>query len=167
MRPIPRYQTVEIVVAAGFTGFQVNFDDVPDIRSDGDRDALVSQIAISSAEVSPLCPSGNTNATLAQIQNANLTLYCLGANRFFKIPLARFLSYRNNANTFFSGFEIFETQPLRIDWTKSYVAFNSPPAPVAQFSFLFEFGYDWYPPNTYQKYLANLDQLQQQGIIKV
>lgn len=160
-----RYQTVEVIIAQNFSGNQVNFPDVPEIRSDGDRDCLVHCIAISDSLANPLTPAGNANATLAAIQNANLTIYCLGSLKLVKVPLIRFLNYRNNGSTYFSSLESFETEPLRVDWTQSYVSFNSPPSTSSAFSFLFEFGYDWYAEGTYQQYLINLNKKQAAGII--
>lgn len=155
-----------MIVAANFTGQQVNFPDIPELRSDSDKDALIFAIVVNDINTVPAAPSGNPLSTIAQLVNGFLTLYVLGTEEIFKVPLSRFLLTRANGAADLSNYEMFETRPLRVDWTKSYVSFALPPAPVASFSFLFEFAYDWFPPNTYAKYLQNENTVRNNGVIK-
>lgn len=165
MRPKPRYQSVELIVPANTTGSQVNFPDVPELRSDSDKDALIFSVALTNILEVPLTPSGNTTASAAQVANGFLTLYVLGTEYVFKVPLIRFHNIFNSGATVFSVYELFEVRPMRVDWTKSFVSFGAPPANPAQFSYLFEFGYDWYPSGTFAKYLQNLDRAALNGVI--
>jgi len=165
MRPKPRYQSVELIVPINTTGSQVNFPDVPELRSDSDKDALIFSIVVSTVDSVPLTPSGNAVATAAQVANGFLTLYVLGTEYVFNVPLVRFNFTKGNGATYFSTWEMFETKPLRVDWTKSFVSFGTPPANGAQFSYLFEFGYDWFPSGTFAQYLKNLDQAALSGLI--
>lgn len=165
MRPKPRYQSVELIIPANTSGSQVNFPDVPELRSDSDKDALIFSIAITNVLAVPLTPSGNTTASEAQIANGFLTLYVLGTEYIFKTPLRRFDNVFNSGATVFSVYELFETRPLRVDWTKSFVSFGAPPNNASQYSYLFEFGYDWFPSGTFAQYLKNLDQAALGGII--
>ncbi len=165
MRPKPRYQSVELIVPANTTGNQVNFPDVPELRSDSDKDALIFSIAISTVDSVPLTPSGNTVASGAQVANGFLTLYVLGTEEIFKVPLVRFNFTKGNAAGYFSTWELFETRPLRVDWTKSFVSFGMPPANVSAFSYLFEFGYDWFPSGTYAQFLKNQNAAALSGLI--
>lgn len=164
MRPKPRYQSVELIVPAGTTGSQINFQDVPELRSDSDKDSLIFSVAVSTIASVPLTPSGNTNASAAQMANAFLTLYVLGTEYVFKVPLVRFHNIFNNGATIFSTYELFETQPMRVDWTKSFVGFGAAPAGTP-YSYLFEFGYDWFPAGTFAQYLKNQDRARLQGLI--
>jgi len=163
MRPKLRYESVELIIPANTTGNQVNFPDVPELRSDSDKDALIFSIVVNTVDSVPLSPSGNALGTLAQTENGFLTLYVLGTEYLFKVPLTRFILTKGNGATYFSTWDMFETQPMRVDWTKSYVSFGTPPANGSQFSFLFEFGYDWFAPNTFAKWLANKDKANQMG----
>lgn len=156
---------MELIVGAGTTGIQTKFQDIPELRSDTDKDALIFSIAVSCAEAVPLTFTGNTNATFAQVQNAFLTLYILGTEEIFQVPLIRFLNIKGNTDAYFNTYELFETQPLRVDWTKSFVQFATPPDNDADFSYLFEFGYDWFPGGTYAQYLKNLNAARLTGTI--
>lgn len=166
MRPKQRYQSVELIVPAGTTGNQVNFPDVPELRSDSDKDSLVFSVAVNTIDAVPLTPSGNTTSSLAQLENGFLTLYVLGTEYIFKVPLTRFLLTKGNGATYFSTWDMFETCPLRVDWTKSFVSFGTPPNNNTAFSYLFEFGYDWFPPGTLAKYFTNENAQRMVGLIK-
>jgi hypothetical protein len=167
MRPRSRFESVELPVAAGFTGNQVNFPDIPELRSDADKDACIFAIAISTADSVPLCESGNANATLAQVQAGFLTLYILGTEKLLRMPLQRFMNIRGNGATYFYAAELFEMEPERVDWTKSFVSFAGLGAVDTAFSYLFEFWYEWIPPGGLGKFLTNQSNQWSAGIIRV
>lgn len=160
--PRGRIQSVELIVQAGFTAQKINFPDQPTLRGiQEDREGLVFSISTYSAAGVPFAPSGPNNpvATFAQLQNAFLTLQITGNDQFKDISLTRFLDQRNagTAGYFFAPMRQ-ETRPLRIDWTESYVEFAVPgTSETDQYSFLFEFEYEWVPPGSYGKYLTNLN----------
>ena len=167
MRPKARYESVEFIIPAGTTGTKVNFLDIPELRSDSDKDALIFSIVVNESGAVPNMPSGNAGATLALLENAFLTLYVLGTEYLQNVPLTRFLLTKGNGATYFSTWDMFETQPLRVDWTKSFVSFATPPNNASQVSILFEFGYDWFPPNCFAQYLKQLDAARLNGIIRI
>ncbi len=165
--PRGRIQSVELIIEAGFTGGKMNFDDQPTLRGEPERDALIFSISVYSSGSVPNCPSGNPNATFAQLQNAFLTLQIVGNEQIKDISLLRFLDTRNEAAGYFYASERQRTRPLRIDWTESYVEFPVPgTSETAQYSILFEFEYEWMPKGSYGTYLQGLNNKWAQGIIQ-
>jgi hypothetical protein len=165
MRLVPRYEGVELIIPINTTGTQVNFPDIPELRSDTDKDVPIYSMAISSFESVPATYSGNPNATLADISNTFLTLYVLGREQIFRLELIRLLNIQNQSADYFYMNELFEVAPLRIDWTKSYVSFATPPANDAAYSYMFTFGYDWVIPGAYGIYQQNEANKQSSGIL--
>lgn len=170
MQPIPRskHETVEMIIPANTTGHQVNFPDIPELRSDLDKDAVIFGIRVYSIEAVPLALSGNTISTYAQLQNAFLTLEVLGTDQIKQIPLVRMLDTSNNgtSNTYMFNPNYFELQPQRVEWTKSYVSFATAPGNNAQYSYLFEIAYEWMPAGSYGKFIKNQWNSWGVGIIK-
>lgn len=161
-----RVETIELIVDAGTTWPQIQFPDIAELRSDSDKDALVFGISVYSADSVPLTFSGNTNATYAQLQAGFLTLYVLGVNKHFNIPLIDYLNIQGNgASYLFNRFQN-NYQPQRIDWTKSFVSWPQALNNEDKFSYLFKVIYDWFPPGTYSKYLDNQLKQFSLGIIK-
>lgn len=156
---------MELIIPAGTTGTQVNFPDIPELRSDTEKDVPIYSGAISSVESVPLTYSGNANASLAQISNSFLTLYVLGREQIFRIELLRLLNVRGNGASYFYMGELFEWAPIRVDWTKSYVSFGTPPDNDVQYSYLFTFGYDWCLPGSIGIYEQNQQNRQASGQI--
>lgn len=166
MRCHGRIETVELIVQAGYTAGTLNFQDIPELRSDSDKDAVIFSIQTYSKESVPLSFNGNTLATMAQLQNAFLTLYVTGTEAVFNVPLLKFLNIQNSTGTYFNAREYFETNPLRVDWTKSYVRFATPgTGATAQYSFLFDFAYEWLPFGSYGKWLQAQSNKWNAGII--
>jgi hypothetical protein len=169
LKPHFRAESIELVIPAGTGAQQVNFPDIPELRSDPDKDALIFAIQTYTADSVPKTFSGNPVATFAQLQAAFLTLYVLGAEFVFKIPLLDYLNVANNstAGSYLYSLVLNQYEPLRVDWTKSYVGFTAPINNVDLFSYYFKVTYEWYPPGTYAKYLDNKMRQYAQGIIKV
>lgn len=157
MRQYNRFETVELVIPAGNEANQVNFDPVPELLSDGDRDAVIFAIGSYSQESLPKTQGGNTMATMAQCQNAFLTLYALGSNQLWNIPVIDFINIQNSSASYFNAREFFECAPIRVDWQKSYVSFAVPGlSNTPQYSFLFKFAYEWMPPGSYANYVKRV-----------
>lgn len=153
-----RFLSVELPVVAGFTGGKVNFTDTQTtmMRSDGDKDVVIYAIRTFHAGSLPLSVNGNPVATEAQIANTFLTLYILGNEQLKQMSLRDFLNQQNAAAADFNAREFFETAPLRVDWTNSFVEFAAPgTADTAAYSFIFEFEYEWLPVGSIAKYLQN------------
>jgi hypothetical protein len=154
MRPHSRIETVELIVQTGYTAGQINFPDIPELRSDADKDAVIFAIQTYSIDSVPLSFNGNTTASLAQLKNAFLTLYVTGSEAVFNVPLLKFLNIQNSGSSYYNAREYYECSPLRVDWTKSYIRFATPGTTgTAQYSFIFDFTYEWLPPGSYGKWL--------------
>jgi hypothetical protein len=116
----------------------------------------------------PLCPnSGNANATYAQLQSAALTLYILGTEKMLRVPMQYFLNIRGNGSAYLYMGDLFEMEPERVDWTKSFVSFQGLGAVDTAFSFLFVFWYEWIPPGGLGKYLTTQSNNWGNGVIRV
>lgn len=155
-QPISRYEAIELVIPASSTATKFNFLDIPQLRSDQEKDIAIRGLEVFILEAVPLSFNGNALAPFAQLQKAFLTLYIEGEERLFRIPLVRLLSLDTAAVAIYGayGFPLFDN--LRVDWTKSYVS-----TPVAfgvgtVMSFLFGVSYARYAPGT----LANIKKAQ-------
>lgn len=166
MRLRDRYLTVEVKVLAGTSGTQVNFPIIPEMQSDSDNDIVTTSVSIVSAAAVPNTYAGNAVATDDEIANGFLTLYVLGVEKIFRIPLVYFKNVASMTSGYYYAQELFEVDPLRVDWTKSYVQFGIPPNNEDQFSYLFTFGYLKLPPQAYSTYLKNQWAQWQNGIFK-
>jgi hypothetical protein len=95
--------------------------------------------------------NGNAVASMAQLQNAEITLYVDGEETIYRMPLTELNNSQNFTNTFFSSQFPDEFDSLQVDWTKSYITadvpFNSAGANTA-FVFLFGVNYRRYKPGT-------------------
>jgi hypothetical protein len=158
MKGHSRFLSVELPVPAAFTGGKINFTDTQTamMRSDGDKDVVIYSITSYTVLSLPLTVNGNPVATEAQIANTFLTLYILGNEQLKQFSLRRFLNQQNAAAADFNAREYFETSPLRVDWTNSFVEFAVPgTVDTAAYSFVFEFEYEWLPVGSIAKYLQN------------
>jgi hypothetical protein len=158
MRGHSRFLSVELPVAAGFTGGKIQFTDTQTalMRSDGDKDVCIYSIVTYTVLSLPLTVGGNPVATEAQVANGFLTLYILGNEQLQQISLRRFLNQQNSAAGDFNAREYFATAPLRVDWTNSFIELAAEgTADTPAYSFVFEFEYEWLPPGSIKNYLQN------------
>lgn len=125
MKPIQRYELIELLVPAG-TGNRINFQDIPQLRTQGDQNIFITAIdffslaAYSDSQVNQAVP-GTPNSEIAK---AVLCLYIQGEERIHYIPLAKL----NTINDGVVPFNVVATEfdeLVRVDWTKSYIQFNS------------------------------------------
>lgn len=165
MRLLSRYEGYSLVVPANYTANQVNFPDIPELRSDMTQDTVIMSAAVYPAAAVPNDYNGVATATLAQIQNSFLTLYILGFQQFYRIPLIDLVNIRNEAPAYYYSPCVFQFRPIKVDWTKSYVQFAVPPTNNAVFTFMFRFGYEWLPSGAYAEYCQNLNNSLIAGII--
>jgi hypothetical protein len=162
--------SVELPVPLGFTGGKINFTDTQTslMRCDGDKDVAIYSIVGYHAGSLPLSVNGNPVATEAQLANAFLSLYILGNEQVMQISLRRFLNQQNAAAADFNAREYFNTAPLRVDWTNSFVQLavsNTNPA-LPSYSFIFEFEYEWLPPGSIKAYLQLKNNNWAQGMLE-
>lgn len=170
MKSLSRYEGYELIIPAGTTQNQINFPDIPELRSDSTQDTIVMSLEVYPAEALPNTYSGNACAPLAFIQNSFLTLYILGFQQFYRIPLIKAVAVRAataTADSYYFEPEPWEFNPIRIDWTKSYVSFANPPDNEDQLSLMFSFGYEWLPTGSYAKYLQMREANFAAGIIPI
>jgi hypothetical protein len=151
MKAITRYEAVELIIPANAGATRFNFLDIPQLRSDVTKDIIVVGIKTFSAAEKTTDFNGNAVATMAQIQNAELTLYVDGEESIFRIPLTELMNGQNFTNTFFSQIIPDEFDNLMIDWTKSYITADVPfnmGGANTLFAFLFGINYKRYAPGT-------------------
>jgi hypothetical protein len=156
MKGHSRFLSVELPVPIAFQGGKINFTDTQTamIRSDGDKDVVIYSITTYHIGSLPLSVNGNVVATEAQVANAFLTLYILGNEMLKQFSMRRFLNQQNAAAADFNAREYFNTAPLRVDWTNSFVELAAPgTAETAAYSYIFEFEYEWLPPGSISNYL--------------
>jgi hypothetical protein len=154
MKAITRYEAIELIIVANSTGSRFNFLDKPQLRSDVTKDIIVQGIKVFSAPEKPIDFNGNPVATLAQISNAELTLYVDGEESIFRVPLTELMNSQNFGATFYSQEFPNEYDNLMIDWTKSYITADVPFANGTQFAFLFGISYKRLAPGTMAKIKA-------------
>lgn len=151
MKAITRYEAVELIIPANSGATRFNFLDIPQLRSDVTKDIIVQGIKTFSVVERPLDFNGNAVASVAQLQNAMLTLYVDGEESIFRIPMTELMNTQNFANTFFSQQIPDEFDNLMIDWTKSYITAATPfnaGGNFTQFVFLFGISYKRYKAGT-------------------
>jgi hypothetical protein len=148
MKAISRYEAIELIIPALAPGQRFNFLDKPQLRSDVTKDIVVQGIKTFSIVEKPVDFNGIPVASVAQLQNAELTLYVDGEESIFRIPMTELVNSQNFANTFFSQQFPDEFDNLMIDWTKSYITADVPFANATQFTFLFGISYRRYAPGT-------------------
>lgn len=147
MRPFIYQEGVELIVPANASGVGlVNFPDIPELRSDTEKDIIIRSMELFPKEAVPNTFSGNVSATMAQISNAFLTLYIGGVNKVYRIPLVKLVSTYTGgtvpAVSMFWQNEVMQTDNYKVDWTKSFVSFPVPIIVATQFSFLFSISYE-------------------------
>lgn len=151
MKPLKRYESIELPIPANTTATRFNFPDIPQLRDDSTQDIIIQGIEVFDAVSMPNTPQGNPVSTLAQILNAFLVLYVEGEESVHWIPLVRMMFvFQNGAGgTQQSVFESLELENLKVDWTKSYIWLaTSLGGASAAFSFAFGFRYKKFPPGT-------------------
>lgn len=158
--PNPRSKrlTIDLPVNSTYPGNKIQFPDVPELRSDSDKDVCLWSFQTYHDTIVPNTFNGNPVATFAQLQNAVLTLYVIGVEQQFNIPLPRLINMQSNDSSDTSWFsrEPFNFSPLRVDWTKSVVqACTGTLAGETSYSFYFEVEYEWLPVGAIGNYLEN------------
>lgn len=116
---------VELPIPSGFTGFQLNFSDIPLLRSDAESDIVILAVRVYPKEVMPLSPAQNTVLTTVELQNIYLTLYNTGEFSINNIPLPDLITeYINDSATAAMWVPEEKTfDNIQVDWTKSLIQF--------------------------------------------
>lgn len=153
MRPIKRYELVELVIPAGNTALRIAFPDIPQLRSDVTQDVIVRALETYSADSMPNDYNNNPVVTNAQLLKIFLTLYIQQEESMFRIPGIKMLNIYNAASAaaYFYTDELVQTENLMIDWTKSYISLASSLANGAIVCFMLGVHYQRLPGGTIAK----------------
>jgi hypothetical protein len=89
MRPIKRYELVELVIPALNTALRIPFPDIPQLRSDVTQDVIVRGLETYSAEAMPFDYNNNPVVTNAFLLKIFLTLYIQQEESIFRMPMKR------------------------------------------------------------------------------
>ena len=125
MRPIRRYELVELVVPAGNTALRIPFPDIPQLRSDVTQDVIIRGLETYSAESMPNDYNSNPLVTMAQLQKCFITFYIQQEESIFRMPLIKLANVFNSGATIFYTEELNQFENLMVDWTKTYITLAS------------------------------------------
>ena len=127
MKSIDKYEFIELVIPANFTGTRVTFADQPQLR-------FVSQAGLewyNAATLTNSILSGNANISQAKSLTGFLVLYYADKESAKYIPLNLLNPVANSqASTtvgYNSVFGVKTFQGQQVQWSKSYVQFTAAP----------------------------------------
>jgi hypothetical protein len=159
MKPILRFEAVEVPIPASATATRFPFPDLASMRSDSSTDIGIRSIKFWPAEEHPTTFNGNPTATMAMLQNADLTLVSGTDEMIFRMPLTELVNSQNFDGSFYSQIFPEEFGDLKVDWVKSYITVNSSLGANAAFAFLMGVSYIRLPAGT----LAKIELARQSG----
>jgi hypothetical protein len=151
MKPIVRFEAVELFVSANNPALRFNFPDMPQLNSDSTYDIAVRGIKLYPVEEHPTTFNGNPTAAMAQLQKSDLTLVSGNDEIVFRMPLTELVNSQNFDAAYYSQIFPEEFGDLKLDWTKSYITVNQPLGSNAAFSFLLGVSYVRLPAGTLAK----------------
>lgn len=149
MRPIKRFEMIELQIPANSVATKFPFPDIPQLRSDVEKDIWIRGIDTYTNDTVTFDFNGNAVAPFADIQKASLTLYVQGRESIFRIPLVLLLNtFQISANPVAWTDHKNEFDNLEIDWTKSYVSTSTAFGNAGLIAFVFGISYYELPPGT-------------------
>ena len=150
MRPIKRFEDVELIIPANNTAQKINFPDIPQLRSDVEKDVIVRAIRVYTAEAIPNSFNNNPLLTTALMGKVFLTLYVSGEESIFRIPLLDMVvqNGNNGATQLFWVDDEKQFENIQVDWTKSYISFSSALGNGAIIVAMFGITYQYLAPGT-------------------
>lgn len=151
MKPIVRFEAVELFVTASNPATRFNFPDLPQLRSDATYDIAIRSVKLYPAEEHPTTFNGNAAADMAQLQRSDLTLVSGNDEVIFRMPLTELINSQNFGAAYYSQIFPEEFGDLKIDWTKSYITVNEPLGANTAFAFLVGVSYVRLPAGTLAK----------------
>ncbi len=162
MRALTRYENVELILPST-SNTKFNFLDIPQLRSDVEKDIIIRSLETYDVVSMPLSFNGNALPTLAQLQNMFLTLYVDGEESLFRIPMIKLMNvYAVGATNQWTN-EINEMNNLQVDWTKSYISLGASfGGGQGQLSVILGVGYERLMPGT----MRNIRQQAQQQALQ-
>jgi len=152
-RAYKRYENVEFIIPANNTSFKIQFQDIPQLRSDTTKEILIRSIRVYSTEDALLSYNQNPQLSQAELAKCFLTLYVDSEESIYRIPLKQLLATGisvGSAQAADQGFSFGEMQfsNISIDWTKSYITLSAALASSALQSIMFGVGYLRCAPGT-------------------
>lgn len=154
MDPIRRFENVEFIVPASFTGVSIKFEDIPLLRSDVEKDVVIRTIKVYPAEIVPMSYQQNAIATTAQMQSLFLNLYVSGENSINQIPLPDLMKEYHSATTTTPTMwtpEETRFDDIQVDFNKSFIQFGAPLGNGSPVSLLFGITYHYLVAGTMMK----------------
>lgn len=154
MDPIRRFENVEFIVPANFTGVSIKFPDIPLLRSDVEKDVTIRTIRVYPFEIMPVTYQQNPTATTAQLQSLYLNLYISGENSVNQIPLPDLMKQYHSATTTTPTMwtpEETRFDDIQVDWVKSFLQFAAPLGNSSDVSIMFGITYHYLMAGTMMK----------------
>jgi hypothetical protein len=160
MRPISRFECVELLVTDPNNVTKVEFDDIPQLRSDADKDCVIRAIQVYAAEEIPNSFNQNPLVTEAMLGLCFLTLYIDTEESIKSMPMLQ-LRQMNRSPAAGATTDSFWTDEknqflnLKIDWTKSFITPSAAMGNDGNIAFLLGVEYIYANPGSYQLYKQN------------
>ena len=147
-----RWEQHSLNIPANSTAGQFNIGDIPQLRSDTEKDIAIRAIEFFYVDLIPADPNGVPLATLAILQQSFLTLYVESEESTFRIPLIKLIAqYSNQVTPAIWQNETINFANLKVDWTKSYISTPTNYGNAAIFAFSFGVSYLRLPYGTIAK----------------
>jgi hypothetical protein len=152
-RAYKRYENIEFIIAANNTSFKIQFQDIPQLRSDTTKEIFIRSIRVFSTEDALLSYNQNPQLSLAELKKCFLTLYVDSEESIYRIPLTSLVATAASAGsgtatdlTWSNGEMQFSN--IEVDWTKSYITLSAALTSSALQSIMFGIGYIRCAPGT-------------------
>jgi hypothetical protein len=131
MARISRYEVVELFINNAGTKF--SFTDQPQLRTQKDQEIFIKTLEVFAIDAYAFSQTNNAVAGVpgTELVKAVLVLYIQGEERVHYIPLLKLKTLTSDPAAFIPNnvIDTIEFDDLsRVDWTKSYVNFSTPPA---------------------------------------
>lgn len=148
MRPVKRYELIELIVPAGNTALRIPFLDIPQLRSDVTQDIVVRGLETFTADSMAADFNAVPVVSSAQLQKCFLTLYIEQEQSYNFVPLIKLLNIATNQNLagYFFNFEKLQSEDIMVDWTKSFITLSSSLGNVANVAIMLGVEYKRYDP---------------------
>ena len=148
MRPVTRYELVELIVPANNTSFKIPFLDIPQLRSDTTQDIVIRALETYTIASMPLSQNFNPVVSQAQLASCFLTLYIQQEQSVNNVPMIKLLNIFNSGATAFYTEELNQFEDLMIDWTKSFISLSASLGNAAIVSIMLGVSYQRLDPGT-------------------
>lgn len=147
MRPVKRYEMIELIVPGGNVSLKIPFPDIPQLRSDVTQDVVIRSLEVYTADSVPVDFNTVPVVTTAMLQKMFLTLYIEQEQSINNVPLTKLLNVANlNIAGYMFTFEKTQIEDIQVDWTKSFITLSSSLGNGANIAILIGAEYKRYDP---------------------